>query len=206
MANTKIPRTRQQRGETWATAALVICGAFSIWANVRSGQLQAENVVVSVFPPIVAFVVSHLISYFNPRTKWGKGLVYGVGGLIAMFAMYGSGYHIVETVMHTGQPLQTAISYIFITDAPMLLAAVILAEKMGTARETTNRTIPTTKTVPAKKASPAKVTNPAKTTPPTKAVKSAPTKAIRTKSTQSANIVTPTFKTGVIDEEADMVA
>jgi hypothetical protein len=198
MAKPRIPRTKAQKGKFWATVTLLVCGAFSIFANVRSGRLESESVVVSVMPPVVAFLSSHLISYFSPRNLVGKILVYGVGGLIAIFAMYGSGWHIVEFVVRTGQPWTTAVSYVFITDAPMLLAAAILIEKVSTARSDANAanrttTTPKTKaTTPVKQAPPAKATVAAKTTkPPAK-------RAVAPKTT------VPTFKAAVVDETADI--
>src|SRR5258706_13996581 len=111
-----IPRTRSQKGHAWATATLVICGTFSVYANVRSGQLYRDSIIVSVLPPVVAFITSHLISYFNPSKKWTKALIYGGFGTICVIAMYGSGWHIYSFVSQTGQHWTTAISYIFITD------------------------------------------------------------------------------------------
>lgn len=182
MAFTRIPRTRHEKGRFWASVTLFLCGAFSIWANVRSGQLHTENVIVSVWPPIVAFLSSHLISYFSPKTKGMKAVVYGGFGLISLISMYGSGYHIVETVVATGQPWQTAIAYIFMTDAPMLLAAGILVQKVPTSASVTNRTKvatpakQTTATVPAKKTTPAKTTTAKKpTTTPKPAITTIPT-------------------------------
>lgn len=197
MAKPRIPRTKAQKGKFWATMTLLVCGAFSLFANVRSGRLESESVIVSGLPPVVAFFTSHLISYFSPRNLVGKVLVYGVGGLIALCAMYGSGWHIYEFVVRTGQPWTTAISYIFITDAPMLLAAAILIEKVPTVRSVTtetNRTTTTPKTkatTPVKQASPAKATVAAKTTkPPAK-------RAVAPKP------VVPTFQAAVVDEMAE---
>lgn len=163
MDKPRMPRTKAQKGKTWATATLVICGAYSIYANVRSGQLAYDNVVTSAFPPIVAFLSSHLISYFNPASKGMKTVIYGGFGLIAVISMYGSGYHIVEFAMHSGQPFQTALAYVFMTDAPMLLAAGILIEKVTTSKTTTVGSKQTVtpkpaQTVPAKAVA-AKATN-----------------------------------------------
>jgi hypothetical protein len=178
MANEKIPTTRHQKGKRWATYTLLICGAFSIWANVRSGQMNYESVIVSVFPPIVAFATSHLISYFNPRKTGHRVLIWGIGGIVLLFAMYGSGWHIWDYVIKTGQHWTTGIAYIFITDVPMLLAAVILVEKVSTAQQATSpakavKTDIAASTVkapvkaqkavrPAKAATPPKRTSPAK--------------------------------------------
>lgn len=165
----KFPTTRHQKGKWWATGTLVICGAFSIWSNIRSGQMNYESVITSVFPPIVAFLSSHLISYFSPTKIGQRVLVWGIGGIIMTIAMYGSGWHIFDYVSKTGQHWTTAISYIFITDAPMLLAAVILVDKVPTAKTTTNTVKAPVKA--QKVASPAKATKPpAKRTPPAKRV------------------------------------
>jgi hypothetical protein len=171
-----LPHTRTQKGKGWATLTLLACATFSLWANVRSGQLYRDSIVVSVMPPIVAFCTTKLIAYFSPRTKWTKALIYGGFGLITVVAMYGSGWHIVEYVHSTGQPWATAVSYVFITDAPMLLAAGVLVQKVPM---TQSRTEPA-KVVqppqappqpPAKKTAPAKRTTPAKATKATKAAK-----------------------------------
>src|SRR5689334_22586606 len=173
----KLPTTRHQKGKWWATGTLVICAAFSIWANVRSGQMNYESVIVSVMPPIVAFFSSHLIGYFNPTKIGQRILVWGIGGIIMVIAMYGSGWHIYDYVIRTGQHWTTAIAYIFITDAPMLLAAVILVDKVPTAQTTTNTVKAPVKAQkvaspakatkpPTKRTSPAKVTTPAKTVKP----------------------------------------
>lgn len=161
------PTTRHQKGKRWATFTLLICGAFSLWANVRSGQINAESVIVSVFPPIVAFVVSHLIAYFNPRKTVQYVGVYGILGSICAIAMYGSGWHIFDYVIRTGQHWTTGIAYIFITDAPMLVAAAILVMKVPTTTTVTKQTSPAkvavspTAPIPAKTATPAKTTKPA---------------------------------------------
>ncbi len=160
-----IPSTRTQKGRAWATATLLTCGVFSLYANVRSGQLYRDSVIVSVLPPVVAFLSSHLISYFSPRTKWTKAFVYGGFGLICLFAMYGSGWHIVDFVTKAGQHWTTAIIYVFITDAPMLLAAGILIERVSTTRTTTTKTEPVKATEPAKKATPVKAVAKPQTTP-----------------------------------------
>jgi hypothetical protein len=110
-----------------------------------------------------------------------KTVIYGGFGVITGFAMYGSGYHIVSFVMSTGQPWQTAIAYVIITDAPMLLSAGILIEKVTTSRSTTAaaeqaQPAQPVKATPAKAIAtqPAKSTaTPAKRTPPAKAAKAA---------------------------------
>lgn len=172
----KPPVTRTEKGKRWATATLVFCGMFSIWANVRSGQMNTESVIVSIVPPIVAFLTSHLISYKNPRTIGQKVLIWGILGLIMIFAMYGSGWHIFDYVVKTGQHWTTGIVYIFITDAPMLVAATILVQKVpSTAQTSTNRTKATASvakaTTAAKKTTAPKATQAAKRTNATKSTK-----------------------------------
>lgn len=150
---------------------------FSIWANVRSGQMNAESMVSSVVPPIVAFLTSHLISYFNPVKIGQKLLTWGGFGLVTVIAMYGSGWHIFDYVTQTGQHWTTAISYIFITDAPMLFAAALLVQKVPTSQTSTKRTSPAKTTTAPKRTS-----TPKKTT------------AARAASTAKAtNVVTPDF-------------
>lgn len=193
-----MPKTRHQSGRMWATLTLVICGAFSLFANVRSGMLAMEPIIVSIFPPIVAFASSHLISYYNPQTKWTKAIVYGGFGLVCTFAMIGSGKHIVDTVVRAGQPFEIAVIYIFMTDMPMLLAAGILVTKVSTSKTTTkaeNRTSPAKATTPAKKTVPAKA--PVQTT--------AKKAATPRKTTKPAAIV-PTFRQAVKDPEAEVIA
>lgn len=139
--------------------------------------MNAESIITSVFPPIVAFLSSHLISYFSPTKIGQRILVWGIGGIIMTIAMYGSGWHIYDYVARTGQHWTTAISYIFITDAPMLLAAVILVDKVPTAKTATNTvkapvkaqkaTSPAKATKPpVKRTTPAKVATPAKSAKP----------------------------------------
>jgi len=128
--------------------------------------MNYESVIVSVFPPIVAFATSHLISYFNPRKTGHRVLIWGIGGIVLLFAMYGSGWHIWDYVIKTGQHWTTGIAYIFITDVPMLLAAVILVEKVSTAQTAANRQeMPTTVRAQPKAQ---KATSPAKQTTTTK--------------------------------------
>lgn len=160
--------TRHQKGRRWASFTLVICGAFSIWANVRSGSLGVENVVISVFPPIVAFATSHLIGYFSPRKTGQRVLVWGGMGTVMVFAMIGSGTHIIDTVTKTGQHTLIGFVYIFITDAPMLLAGAILVEKVPTAQAVARVATPAKQTSTAKatvKTNPAKTATPKKTAP-----------------------------------------
>lgn len=200
MDKPRMPRTRAQKGRLWATATLVVCLSFSLWANVESGRFEAKSIAVSAMPPIVAFFCSHLISYFAPRTKLMKTVIYGGFGAITAFAMYGSGYHIINFVMSTGQPWETAISYVFITDAPMLLAAGILIEKVTTARSATAPAKQAT-TAPVKTTAPnPKVTTVAKTTTAPKATKATtPAKAAK-----AAKATVPVFKAPIPDIKDDV--
>lgn len=172
--------TATKAGRKWATTTLLICGAFTIWAQYDWPGLPdwVVSVIVAVFPPIVSFITSHLISYLNPKTKWTKGLIYGGFGAIIVTAMAGSAMHILRTVHDAGQPWHTAWTYIFLADAPMLLAGVVLSIKVSGTAVRTIRTSETKDVEPAKvkepikKAVPAKTTKPAvKRTTPAKAVK-----------------------------------
>jgi hypothetical protein len=187
MAKVRIPHTRHQKGHAWATGTLAICGIFSIYANVRSGQIATEPVVISVFPPIVAFLTSKLIAYFNPKGKIAKIAVYGGFGIVCLISMGASGFHIVDTVVRNGQEWYVGLMYVFITDAPMLLAAGILVQKVPTAMTAEKAPEPAVKTVAAKATSPAKAAAPAKTTkPPAKRTSAAKTtKPSRTQPTPS---------------------
>lgn len=129
--------------------------------------MNAESAIASVVPPIVAFLTSHLISYFNP-TKFGhKVLIWGGFGLVTLVAMYGSGWHIFDYVTQTGQHWTTAISYVFITDAPMLFAAAILVQKVPTSTKVATPTTAPKRTSAPKKTTATKATTTTKkpTTP-----------------------------------------
>lgn len=177
--------TATKAGRKWATATLAICGAFTIWAQYDWPGIPhwVVSVIVAVFPPIVSFVTSHIVSYLNPKTKWTKALVYGGFGAIILSAMTGSAVHIFRTVTEAGQPWYSALTYVFMSDAPMLLAGVVLSLKVTGTTARVNRTIETKdveapkvevtpkKVVPAKTTKPAvKKTTPAKTTKPSQAV------------------------------------
>jgi hypothetical protein len=187
--------TATKSGRRWATTTLVVCGLFTIWAQYDWSFVPdfAVPIIVAVFPPIVSFVSSHLISYLNPKTKWTKTFVYGGFGAVIASAMTGSALHILRTVHDAGQPWHTAWTYVFMADAPMLLAASVLAIKVTGTATKTNRTTETksaeTETVVAapKKVTPTKTTKPAarKTTPAksTKPSQTVPTPSIPTFST-----------------------
>lgn len=159
--------TNTRMGRRWATATLFFCGAFSLWANVRSGQFEMENAVVSAMPPGVAFLTSHLIGYFNPRKIGHKVLIWGVGGLITLFSMGASAVHIIEYTMRFGQPWYTAAMYVFVVDAPMLLAGVILIQKVPA-------TAKPAQTVQTQASSVQKATKPTPVKKPTKTAKATP--------------------------------
>lgn len=172
MANGKIPASRAKKGRRWATATLVLTGLFSIWFNVRSGQIATEPVLMSVMPVVVLFLTIHLITYLNPRTKLHKVLIYGGLGLVTIVAFGMSGYHLFTQALHNGQPVLIAITYPFIVDVPSVISAVILVEKVPVERSSANRTQPTKATVPVKKATtakaPTKATSKPKTASPAK--------------------------------------
>ena len=141
------PRTKTQKARFWATVTLVLCGSYSIWANVSSGRANHDSVVVSVLPPIVAFCLSHLIGYLNPKTRFQKILVWAGFGLSLLFAFIASGYHIWEKSYETGQPWYIALTYPFLSDIPMIFAAVALVQKVPATQTQTRQTEPVT--VPA---------------------------------------------------------
>jgi hypothetical protein len=187
--------TATKSGRRWATWTLILCGTFTIWAQYDWPFMPnwAVPIVVAVFPPIVSFFTTHVVSHLNPKTKGTKILVYGGSGAVIASAMTGSAMHIWDTVREAGQPVYTAWTYVFMADAPMLLAAAILAIKVTGTKQAANRTnatvvaTPPTAVVPVKKATPAKTTKPAvkKTTPAktTKPSRTAPTPPIPTFST-----------------------
>lgn len=122
----------------------------------------------------MAFATSHLIGYFSPRKTGQKILVWGGMGSVMIFAMIGSGTHIADTVIREGQPWYIGIVYIFITDAPMLLAGAILVERVPTAQSVQVAATPAKRTSaakPATKASPAKATTQKKSATPKPVVK-----------------------------------
>jgi hypothetical protein len=82
--------------------------------------------------------------------------------------MIGSGTHIVDTVVKSGQHQAIAIIYVFIVDAPMLLAGVILIEKVPAIAQRAKPAIS------AKAASKATPTKPATQTPRKKTDKATP--------------------------------
>lgn len=176
MANgQKTPTTRYQKGRRWATVTLAVCGLFSMYANVRSGQLALESIIWSGFPPLVLFLTVHVISYLSPRSRVSKGLVYGGLGFVVLVAFGGSAYHIVEQAMQHGQPWYTALTYPFIADIPSLMCAAVLAKRdvraeraeMPQERATQPKVATQAKkTTPPKSAQSPKATKPAQTAKP----------------------------------------
>lgn len=157
----KPPVTRYQKGRRWATVTLAVCGLFSMYANVRSGNLALENVLWSGFPPLVLFLTVHVISYLSPRSKVSKALVYGGLGFVVLVAFGGSGWHIVTEALAHGQTWYTAWTYPFIADIPSLMCAAVLAKRDVRAERAE---IPQVVTQPAQRTSPAKKTSTTKKT------------------------------------------
>lgn len=158
------PLTRFQKGRRWSTWTLVLTGLFSIWFNVRSGEIAPEPIAFSAMPVVVLFLTIHLITYLNPRKWLMKALVYIGLGIVVAVAFGMSGYHLYSEAVHNGQPWLIAISYPFIVDVPSVISAVILVEKVPTSQVST---------ISAK---------PVKAVAPVKAAKAAPTTAKRTSS------------------------
>lgn len=189
----RTPLTRHQKGRRWATWTLVLTGLFSIWFNVRSGELSPEPIAMSVMPVPVLFLTVHLISYLNPRMMWHKVLVYGGLGLVVIVAFGMSGYHLWEQAVQNGQPWFIAITYPFIVDVPSTISAVILVEKVPVEKTAQNRTQAAKQAVPAKKTTPAKAAKPA-------------SKPSRTSPAKAASPAKPAFSNPMDDRlEKDML-
>jgi hypothetical protein len=137
---------------------LVLTGLFSIWFNVRSGEIAPEPIAFSAMPVIVLFLTIHLITYLNPRKWLMKALIYFGLGLVTAVAFGMSGYHLYSEAVANGQPWLIAITYPFIVDVPSVISAVILVEKVPTAQNVTVRTEPAKRTAPAKAAKAAPTT------------------------------------------------
>lgn len=148
----KKPVTRYQKGRRWSTWTLVLTGLFSIWFNVRSGQIAPEPILMSAMPVVVLFLTIHLISYLNPQKALHKVLVYAGLGIVVAVAFGMSGYHLYSEAIKNGQPWFIAISYPFIVDVPSVISAVILVERVPTAQVNKTRTEAAKRTVPAKAA------------------------------------------------------
>lgn len=192
--------TATKSGRRWATATLAICGLFTIWAQYDWPFMPdwVRTVVVAVFPPVVSFVGSHLVSYMRPKNTSQKVLVWGGFGLIILCAMIGSATHILNTVMQAGQPWYSAITYIFMADAPMLLAGVVLSIKVTGTTQRTTQAKETVTAIPAKATPAPKKAAPVKSTKP---VVKAPTVRKSTKPSQTV----PKFSISDDKEEMEML-
>lgn len=167
--------TRYQKGRRWATVTLAVCGAFSMYANVRSGDITLEGALWSGFPPLVLFLTVHVISYLSPRSRMSKALVYGGLGFVVIAAFAGSGFHIFEQAVQHGQPPLMALSYPLIVDIPSLMCAAILAKRDVKAESVENRQLAAsqakaTQTAAKKANPPKKATVPQKANKPPKPV------------------------------------
>ncbi len=128
----KIPLTRLQKGKRYALLVMLLGLAYSTYANVRSGAINAEPIITSVAPTIVFFGTVHLIAYFTPKNKFEKGLVWFGLGFVAVIAFGISGLHIWELTVRNGQHWIVALFYPFIIDIPTALATAILIQKVST--------------------------------------------------------------------------
>lgn len=172
--NRRNPPTRLQKGKRYALVVMILGLAYSTYANVRSGQIDAEPIITSVLPTIVFFGTVHLISYFSPKSKFEKAMVWFGLGFVALVAFGISGFHIWELTVRNGQDRIIALFYPFITDIPMALATVILVQKVSTNAKQTTVAKPTETVIPVKTpqkqttaSKPAKVATPRKRVPTT---------------------------------------
>lgn len=201
------PTTRYQKGRRWATATLAFCSLFSMYANVRSGQISVESVLWSAAPPTVLFLTVHVISYLTPKSRIRKALVWFGLGFVTIVAFGASGYHIVTQAMENGQPWYTALCYPFLLDIPSLMCAAVLVtkDKVTQAAQIVQAvaipaTVPTPPKATPARANAAKRATPAKTTKP--AVKASPAKTTK----PSQKTPTPTFSAKVEDPtEIEMI-
>jgi hypothetical protein len=131
-AKRRIPITRLQKGKRYAFLVMLLGLAYSTYANVRSGAINAEPIVTSVVPTIVFFGTVHLIAYYNPKNKFEKGLVWFGLGFVALVAFGISGFHIWELTVRNGQHWIVSLFYPFIIDIPTALATIILIQKVST--------------------------------------------------------------------------
>lgn len=190
--------TRLEKGKRWAIFGLLLTLGYSTYANVRSGQMEAEPIITSVLPTAVLFFTIHLMSYFVPKNKVQYALVWFGLGIVALVSFGVSGFHIWELTVRNGQHWIVGLFYPIITDVPSAIATAILVQRVST-----NQSGQTVEK-PVKAVTPAKKAVPAKTTPKrTSATKSAP----RTRKT-NATIVseTPIFRAAVIDDNAEIAA
>jgi hypothetical protein len=187
-----------QRGKFWASATILFCGAYSVWANVTFSQIRFDYVVASVFPVGVLWLTSHTVGYYAGK---GRGWIYAGLGLILSVSFYVSGFHIVDKTIHSGQPWYVAVFYPVLADFPIVVAFLILIRRMETTtvpvKETQTVIIPTKVTSPAKsapKATPAPKRAPAKKTPiPTSVPKGIPLNPPAPKPTITADGLSPAF-------------
>ena len=150
---------RDMRGQP----RLLYCGAFSIYANVRSGQIEMEPVIISITPPIVAFLTSKLIAYFNPSSRIGKIAVYGGFGVICAISMLASAFHIIDTVDRNGQDWRIGLLYVFhdrCTNATRSRNSGTKDTTTLTAQSTQKPQVTQPVTVPAKKTTASKTAKP----------------------------------------------
>jgi len=152
--------TPLQKGKRYALLTLILTGAYSTYANVRSGQIAAEPVITSIAPTFVFFLTVHLLSYFTPKSTFQKVLVYGGLGFVTLVAFGISGFHIWELTVRNGQMWYVAIFYPFIVDVPSAIATVILVQKVTTSKNNTSQAKTDNLTIPPippqKKATPRK--------------------------------------------------
>lgn len=131
-ASRKLPLTRLQKGKRYAAIVMLLGLAYSTYANVRSGQIDTEPVITSIAPTVVFFLTVHLISYFSPKSKFEKAMVWFGLGFVALVAFGISGFHIWELTVRNGQHWIIALFYPFIIDIPTALATAILVQKVST--------------------------------------------------------------------------
>jgi hypothetical protein len=144
----RIPLTRLQKGKRYALLTLILTGGYSTYANVRSGAFNAEPIVTSVAPTFVFFLTVHLLSYFNPKDRIQRVLVYGGLGLVTLVAFGISGFHIWELTVRNGQHWIVALFYPFIVDVPSAIATAILIQKVSTNGNRPNQAKPTEPAIP----------------------------------------------------------
>lgn len=167
-AKRKLPLTRLQKGKRYALLVMLLGLAYSTYANVRSGAIDAEPIITSVAPTIVFFGTVHLIAYYTPKNKFEKGLVWFGLGFVALVAFGISGFHIWELTVRNGQHWIVALFYPFIVDIPTALATAILIQKVSTNAKPTKVDKPEEEVVAVQ--SPQKQTKPPVKRAPRKAV------------------------------------
>lgn len=194
--------TRLEKGKRWAVFGLLLTLGYSTYANIRSGQMLAEPIITSVLPTAVLFFTIHLMSYFVPKNKVQKVLLWIGLGIVALVSFGVSGFHIWELTVRNGQHWIVALFYPIITDVPSAIATAILVQKVSTNQNGQTVEKPKATQSAAKAATPTKRAVPAKTTPKrTTATKSTP-------APKKTDIVStpPIFRAAVIDDNADIAA